>query len=79
MDNYTQSAPPAAKPQRPWVAILLLLAAIIYGILPVDAIPDVIPILGLGDDALVLLGSLIYFYKNFVKKQPAAEDSASGK
>ncbi|MDH5638418.1 MAG: YkvA family protein [Nitrospinota bacterium] len=63
---------PISAPQakRRWVAILVLLAAIIYGIMPIDAIPDVIPILGLGDDALVILGSLIYFYKNFIKTQP---------
>ncbi|MDH5509644.1 MAG: YkvA family protein [Nitrospinota bacterium] len=67
MDENRGQPPSAPQAKKRWVTILVLLAAIIYGILPIDAIPDVIPIFGLGDDALVILGSLIYFYKNFVK------------
>lgn len=66
----------AARAKRPWVAMVALFLAIIYGILPLDAIPDVIPIIGFGDDALVILGSLLYFYNNFVKRKPEKQDPA---
>ncbi len=39
----------------PWKAILVLLAAVIYFINPIDLIPDLIPIAGLSDDFAVLL------------------------
>lgn len=39
----------------PWKAILILLAAVIYFINPIDLIPDLIPIAGLSDDFAVLL------------------------
>ena len=35
-----------------------LVAALAYFVLPVDAIPDVLPLLGFGDDALVLVTAL---------------------
>ena len=39
----------------PWQAMLVLLAAVIYFINPIDLIPDLIPVLGLSDDFAVLL------------------------
>lgn len=39
----------------PWKSLLIILAAIIYFINPVDLIPDVVPVLGLTDDFGVLL------------------------
>jgi uncharacterized membrane protein YkvA (DUF1232 family) len=39
----------------PWRAMLILLAAVIYFLNPIDLIPDLIPILGLTDDFAVLL------------------------
>lgn len=39
----------------PWRAMLILLAAVIYFINPLDLIPDIIPVLGLTDDFAVLL------------------------
>lgn len=38
-----------------WKSILIVLAAIIYFLNPVDLIPDIIPVLGLTDDFSVLL------------------------
>jgi uncharacterized membrane protein YkvA (DUF1232 family) len=41
--------------QIPWKTILLIVAAIIYFINPIDLLPDFIPIAGLTDDFGVLL------------------------
>lgn len=38
----------------PWKTIVLVVAAIIYFVSPLDFIPDVIPLLGLTDDAIVI-------------------------
>jgi uncharacterized membrane protein YkvA (DUF1232 family) len=37
---------------------LALIGAIAYFVLPVDAVPDVLPVFGFGDDAAVLAGTL---------------------
>jgi uncharacterized membrane protein YkvA (DUF1232 family) len=37
---------------------LTLIGAIAYFVLPADAVPDVLPVLGFGDDAAVLAGAL---------------------
>jgi uncharacterized membrane protein YkvA (DUF1232 family) len=42
----------------PWKSLLLIVAAILYFINPIDVLPDIMPILGLTDDFAVLL--LIY-------------------
>ena len=45
------------------LAWLLFIGAVLYGISPVDAIPDVIPMLGISDDivlGLITLANLIY-------------------
>lgn len=39
----------------PWRAMLILLAAVIYFLNPIDLIPDLIPVLGMTDDFAVLL------------------------
>lgn len=41
--------------QIPWKSILLIIAAIIYFISPIDLLPDILPITGLTDDLGVLL------------------------
>jgi uncharacterized membrane protein YkvA (DUF1232 family) len=38
-----------------WKSVLIVLAAIIYFLNPIDLIPDLIPVLGLSDDFGVLL------------------------
>jgi uncharacterized membrane protein YkvA (DUF1232 family) len=39
----------------PWKTILILLAAVIYFINPIDLIPDLIPLLGFTDDFAILV------------------------
>ncbi len=39
----------------PWRTMLILLAAIIYFLNPLDLIPDLIPVAGLADDVAVLV------------------------
>ena len=39
----------------PWKSLVLIVAAIIYFINPIDVIPDILPIVGLSDDFAVLL------------------------
>jgi uncharacterized membrane protein YkvA (DUF1232 family) len=39
----------------PWKSVLIVLAAIIYFINPIDLIPDVVPVLGLSDDFSILI------------------------
>jgi len=44
--------------KKKWL-ILLTLASLIYILITVDLIPDVIPLLGLSDDAVVGLAGLL--------------------
>ena len=47
----------------------MLIAAVIYLMFPVDILPDIVPVLGVGDDALVLIGSLLIKYAKFKKNK----------
>lgn len=38
----------------PWLSLVMLVASVVYFVMPVDAIPDVIAGLGLVDDAAIL-------------------------
>lgn len=49
--------------RTPWMAKVLVTAALVYGASPLDLIPDAIPLLGQADDAAVLLGVLLLFLK----------------
>ncbi|TPG59622.1 DUF1232 domain-containing protein [Roseomonas nepalensis] len=44
----------ARDPRTPWYAKALALAIAAYALSPIDLIPDVIPVLGLLDEALLL-------------------------
>jgi uncharacterized membrane protein YkvA (DUF1232 family) len=48
----------ARDPATPRRVKLILISAVAYVVLPIDAIPDLIPILGFGDDAAVIAAAL---------------------
>lgn len=48
----------------PWKSVLIILAAIIYFINPIDFIPDVVPVLGFSDD----FGVLLWVYNSVSKE-----------
>ena len=41
--------------QVPWKSLLVIIAAVIYFVNPIDLIPDLVPVLGLSDDFAVLV------------------------
>lgn len=41
--------------QLPWKSILMLTAGLIYFVMPLDLVPDFIPVLGLLDDASIMV------------------------
>ena len=50
----------ARDPRTPWIARLLAVVLAAYALSPIDLIPDVIPVLGLLDEAILLpLGILL--------------------
>lgn len=61
----------------PWLTIAASVATLIYVLSPIDLIPDVIPVLGLTDDAFVIamcLGAIandLELYIEWKKKNPA--------
>jgi uncharacterized membrane protein YkvA (DUF1232 family) len=58
-------------PNGGWGSKVLAIAALVYLISPIDAIPDIIPVLGLTDDAAVLAGTaarLATDLKRYMKK-----------
>lgn len=54
MDGKIIPAEGATYRKSPWGAVLSLIIAILYGGSPIDLIPDLIPMLGLVDDAVVI-------------------------
>ena len=57
----------------PWGSIVSLVLAVLYGVSPIDLIPDIIPLLGWTDDAtigglLVLLAIGLYFRRRREKR-----------
>ena len=53
----------------PWKAIFSLFLGLFYGVSPIDIIPDLIPILGLVDDALIVPIMLILAFFQYRKVQ----------
>lgn len=67
-----QSAQPRLA--TPWGAIFSLFTALFYGASPIDIIPDLIPLLGFVDDAVIVPIMLIlaFFQYRRVQKRNAA-------
>ena len=54
----------AKDPETPTAAKGMVLAALAYFVLPIDAIPDILPALGFTDDAAVLAAVMAIIGKN---------------
>lgn len=48
--------------RTPLTAKLLVGAGALYGVSPLDLIPDILPLVGIGDDLTVIIATLIVFY-----------------
>ncbi len=58
-------------PQAAWKSKALAIGALIYLISPLDAVPDIIPVVGLADDAALIIAvasALAYELDRYVKK-----------
>ena len=53
----------------PWGAIISLVTALLYGVSPIDLIPDIIPLLGLVDDAIIVPLLLLVAFAQFRKSR----------
>lgn len=63
----------------PWKAALPLLASAIYGVSPIDLIPDLIPLLGWSDDAALGILALIWairIVRKHIARRQASKMSA---
>lgn len=54
-DKIQQLLKMIADPSAPWTGKAVAIGALLYVISPIDAIPDLIPLLGLTDDAAIVL------------------------
>lgn len=62
-----------SRAASPWVSVALLVAALLYGVSPVDLIADVVPVLGLVDDVGVFGAVLLWWWRQRAKR--LAEDA----
>jgi len=62
--------------RTPFSAKALLGAGLLYGIMPIDFIPDFLPFLGATDDAAVLVAAIFFFLR--VTKALRAEVERQG-
>ena len=63
----------------PWNAILLIIAAVLYLLMPLDLIPDVIPVAGFVDDVSVIMWVVLQIHddlENFRKWEKQQEATA---
>lgn len=65
------------KPGFPWGAVISLLGSIAYGVSPIDLIPDLIPLLGLVDDAFLVPILLILAFVGFMRHKKASRMAES--
>lgn len=59
---------PASAPAK-WPAALPLLVSLLYGVSPIDIIPDLVPLLGWSDDVAVILTGAVLAYKMLRRRQ----------
>lgn len=60
--------------QLPWRSLTLITSSVVYFIMPADAVPDLLPLLGLTDDAALLawtLGQVSQDLQNFARWEDA--------
>lgn len=62
-DNSSQPSKPAQSGIMPWIPLIL---AIVYTVSPVDLVPDVLPVVGWFEDALLLIVGVINGVQNGV-------------
>lgn len=58
--------------RTPWAARLLLLAGIAYVLMPVDLVPDVIPVFGWLDDLAILPAAVWVFQRWSARRRAGA-------
>ena len=63
-----------ASGSLPWGSIVSLIAAVLYGVSPIDLIPDILPLIGWADDVsvggvLILLAVSLFFRHMRSKKR----------
>ena len=65
----------------PWGILASIVAALLYVLSPIDLVPDIIPLFGLADDAVVVALCMKYIhddlekYKKFKEEQRRAKDA----
>jgi uncharacterized membrane protein YkvA (DUF1232 family) len=67
-------------PKAPWESKAMAVGALIYTVSPIDAIPDVLPVLGLTDDAGVIAAAVAALGSSLLKysdKKPTTEVDTS--
>ncbi|MCS5712901.1 DUF1232 domain-containing protein [Candidatus Berkiella aquae] len=50
-------------PDTPWYVKLLAMFVVAYALSPIDLIPDFIPVIGLLDDLIIILGSIWLLFR----------------
>lgn len=59
---------PASAPAK-WPAAVPLLVGLLYGVSPIDIIPDLVPLLGWSDDVAVILTGAVLAFKMLRRRQ----------
>lgn len=67
----------AKDPSKPWLLRLACMAAVAYLLMPLDFLPDLLPVIGWLDDLLVLSGMLAWVWQSFRARRPALQSSSA--